>query len=490
MTLSIGEARSWIAGLERQTPLLGGGARRYVNLDNAATTPPFRQALEAVHGFADWYASVHRGSGFKSSLSTELYGRCRRTVAEFVGADPDYHAAIFCSNTTDAINKLCGIYRLAPGERFLTTVMEHHSNMLPWRLAGPVDYVSIRRTDGALDIECLERKLREHQGRIRLVSVTGASNVTGTIPPLQEIARLAHRHGAQLLVDAAQLVAHRPIRMGSGADPERIDFLAFSAHKMYAPFGSGALIGPKEFFESQTPSVVGGGAVDVVTLNRVEWSLIPDRMEAGTPNLIGALALARAIQALDELGMENVARHERELTAKALRRLARVAGVKVYGDQDPELKRDRVGVIPLMSEKIHHALLAAVLGYEWGIGVRHGCFCAHPYVIDLLALKDEEVFRYIEEVRNGDRSKRPGFVRVSLGLYNTEEEIEYLAGALEHILAHGPRGRYAVDPSTGDRIPEGFSFDLDSHFPLFAPRRPAPPRLERNAERVGLAPRV
>jgi len=470
MVSPLAEARQLIAGLDREVPLLDGRKRLYVNLDNAATTPPFRDILPMIGRFADWYSSIHRGTGFKSLLSSELYDQCREIVARFVGADPAYHVVIFCANTTDAINKLCRRLHLGPDEVVLTTVMEHHSNLLPWRLSGNVDYVGIKSDNGSLDVEHFEEKMHEHEGRVRVVAVTGASNTTGCMPPIHKIARMAHAHGAYLLVDGAQLVAHRPVSMGPADEPERIDFLAFSAHKMYAPFGTGVLVGPREFFSDGTPSAVGGGTVELVTLNEVEWTTPPEREEAGTPNLMGVLTLAKAIQILESLGMEKIAQHQRELTSYALRRLQQVPGIRIYGETDSSLHCDRVGVIPIVAERFDHALLAAILSYEWGIGVRHGCFCAHTYVGHLFELDNESLDGFMKQVREGDRSNLPGFVRISLGVYNTVEEIEYLAAALETIAAQGPKGRYRFDKRTGEYSPVGFAHDLNAYNPLAASR--------------------
>jgi cysteine desulfurase/selenocysteine lyase len=313
-----------------------------------------------------------------------------------------------------------------------------------------------------LDLEHLETKLREHNGKVRLVAVTGASNVTGLMPPLPLIARLTHQYGARLLVDASQLTAHRPIRMGRGDDPERIDFLVFSGHKMYAPFGTGVLVGPRSFFEDGVPAILGGGAVEIVTLDDVEWTHLPDREEAGTPNLLGVRAVAKAIEVLESIGMERIASQEREMTARTIQRLKRIPGIRIYGGCDLIDNVERLAVIPFQSDRYHHALLAAILSYEWGIGVRSGCFCAHPYVESLLDISEEELERYKSQVRGGDRSNLPGFVRVSLGLYNTEEDIEYLAAALETIQSQGPQGTYQLDTRTGAYIPEGFSCDMDA----------------------------
>jgi selenocysteine lyase/cysteine desulfurase len=462
----LGDVQDLFSGLEQEVPLFDGHWRRYVNLDNAATTPPFKAVVDYANRAFNWYGSVHRGTGLKSQLSTHLYERCRDLILRFVDADPFHHTLIFCSNTTDAINRLCRCLLRKEDEVVLTTIMEHHSNLLPWRFSGRTDYVDIYPSDGSLNIKHLENKLREHAGKVKMVTVTGASNVTGFISPIREIATLAHRYGAKLLVDAAQLIAHRTISMGPVGDRESIDFLAFSGHKMYAPFGSGGLIGPQEWFVENIPFPTGGGAAELVTQDEIEWADIPERQEAGTPNLIGVLTLSKAVQTLQSLGMENVAEHERELTGKALRLLNQVPGVKVFGDTDPTLSRDRVGVISFVSQQVNHALLATILSYEYGVGVRHGCFCAHLYLSALLGLNNNHLASYLTQIRGGDRSHLPGFVRLSLGIYNTAEEIEYFAEAVEKIITDGPQGRYYFDQRSNLYVPEGFSYDFDSLFTL------------------------
>ncbi len=464
MSLSLSNIRELFVGLDREVPLLDGSYRQYVNLDNAATTPPFRDVVNTINKFIDWYASVHRGTGYKSLLSTNVYNQCREIVAKFVGADPSYHTVIFCSNTTDAINRLCHCLHLEEDEFVLISMMEHHSNMLPWRICGNVDYIQTKLPDGSLDIEHLKTKLGEHKNKVKLVAITGASNITGYLPPIKEIAQIVHQSGAMLLVDAAQLIAHRPIKMGCPDDSDHIDFLAFSAHKMYAPFGSGALIGPTEFFEKRNPGYVGGGAVELVTLDEIVWTDVPEKEEAGSPNLIGVLALAKSIQILQDIGMENVAIHERNLTAKILQLLNDIPEIKIFGENDPTLKHDRVGVIPILLNKMEHSLLAAILGYEWGIGVRHGCFCAHPYIENLFQLNDEDLNQYAKRIQEGDRSNLPGFVRISLGLYNTTEEIEYLIYALKEIIKFGHKGKYTLNKYTGEYFPENFPDNMDSNF--------------------------
>jgi cysteine desulfurase / selenocysteine lyase len=455
-----GRARELFAGIAAETPLLDGRVQRFVNLDNAATTPPLRCVLDHLYRCAEWYGSVHRGTGFKSLLSTEALARCRARVGAFVGTDPAYHTVIFCANATDALNRLCNHFELQPDELFLSTIVEHHSNLLPWRFKGQVDYVAAKSPCGMVDLADLEAKLRAHSGKVRLVAVSGASNVTGLIPPLAQMARLAHAHGAQFLVDASQLVAHRAVSMGRGDDPERIDFLVFSGHKMYAPFGCGVLIGPRDFFAGGRPSLVGGGTVRLVTLNDVEWAEAPEKEEAGTPNLLGICALSQAMETLTEIGMARIADHEQSLTRYALARLEKIPGIHVVGGCQMVNLTQRLGVIPIQAEGYHHAQLAAILGYEWGIGVRNGCFCAHPYIKHLLGVSDAELNGYLEQFRAGRQALLPGLVRVSFGLYNTQAEIDYLAGALDSIVRHGPQATYCLDTATESYSPAGFRFDF------------------------------
>ncbi len=457
--------RSRVLGIDQQVPLLDGSLVEYVNLDNAASTPPLMDVVEALDRFMPYYASVHRGTGFKSRLSTQAYDRAHQIVAAFVGANPETQTVIFGKNTTEAINKLSYRYPLQPGQVIISTQMEHHSNDLPWRRAAGV--VHIRATpDGRLDEAEFDRKLEAYAGRIGLVAVSGASNVTGFIQPIHRLARKAHAHKARILVDAAQLAAHRAIDIRPDDDPEHLDFVAISAHKMYAPYGTGALIGPKETFLAGPPEYRGGGTIDVVTMDNVVWAGMPDRDEAGSPNVVGAVAMAAAIQVLEQVGMQAIADHEANLVAYALRRLADVPGLRVYGDADPDDAPSRVGVIPFSLEGRSHFEVAAILGYEGGIGVRAGCFCAHPYVVHLLGLSSTETAAWRAQMLAGDKSEMPGLVRASFGCYNNHEDVDRLIETLMKIVRGEVQGRYEVDVSTGEYYPQGYTEHLEPFFAL------------------------
>ena len=237
-------------------PLLDGQFVRYVNLDNAASTPPLQEVLEAVNEFLPYYSSVHRGTGFKSRVSTAAYDHAHDAIARFVGADLDTNIVILGKNTTEAINKLAYRYPLGQRNVVISTEMEHHSNDLPWRRRAHVVRAKVTR-DGRLDEDDLDRLLAAFGDRIALLTVSGASNVTGFIQPIHRLAQKAHAVGARILIDAAQLAPHRRIDMRPDQDVEHLDFVAFSAHKMYAPFGTGALVGPRDLFLQGDPEYQG-----------------------------------------------------------------------------------------------------------------------------------------------------------------------------------------------------------------------------------------
>jgi len=453
--VTIDTVRKSIVGVERKVPLLDGTQVTYVNFDNAATTPPVESVLTCSRMFLEWYGSVHRGSGLKAQISTHAFERCREVVAGFIGAELGYHTVIFTQNATHALNKLALHLSPAPDQVILTTVMEHHSNMLPWRKLGcEVHYVRVNRENGLLDLADLEDHVRRYAGRLAVVAVTGASNVTGALPPIRRIARLAHEAGAQMVVDATQLIPHRAFKMGAPDDPERIDFIAFSGHKMYAPFGAGVLAGPKAAFEEHEPDLVGGGTVHAVTMDEVMWAPLPEKEEAGTPNVLGCLAIGCVVKVLESIGLDNVAEHERTLTRRALSKLQEIDGLTLYGLSDPEVREDRLGVITMNARDYSHGQLAAVLGYEWGIGVRNGCFCAQPYVRELLGITDAEMHSIVARLAAGDHATVPGMVRFSFGMYNTADEVDYAVEALRAILTDGPKARYILDREHMEYIPE------------------------------------
>jgi selenocysteine lyase/cysteine desulfurase len=292
-----------------------------------------------------------------------------------------------------------------------------------------VDYIAIDKC-GRLSIDDLESKLRKYAGCVKLVAVTGASNVTGFINPIYTIAKLAHKYNTKILVDGAQLIPHSPLDMKAAGTDEHIDFAAFSAHKMYAPFGTGALIAPKEIFMKGEPDYPGGGTVHVVTTKYVVWNEPPHKEEAGTPNIMGVVALTAAIRTLKKIGMNKIKKYEDTLVEYALSKLKKIPDIRLYCPSEGD--SDRVSIIPFNITGVHHAVTARALSYEYGISVRSGCFCAHPYLHKLLNLSDEEIMAYA----NDTSRIRPGLVRLSFGLYNDTSEIDRLIDALKSITAN------------------------------------------------------
>ncbi|HWR84347.1 MAG TPA: aminotransferase class V-fold PLP-dependent enzyme [Candidatus Deferrimicrobium sp.] len=462
--LSLADLPRLVIGADTVVPTLHG-LQRYVNFDNAASTPTFQPIADAVMAFLRWYSNVHRGTGFKSQLSSWAFERSRDLVAEFIGADLSRQVVIFTKNSTEAINKLANRLPLKKDDIILTTLMEHHSNELPWRRVGKVERVSLS-ADGTISREDFLAKLRTFGSRIKLVAVTGASNVTGYINDLDFFAAESHRIGARILVDAAQLAPHRPINMRPDDPLRRIDYLVFSAHKMYAPFGVGVLVGDKETFEQGDPETVGGGVVDIVTLEEAYWTDLPEKEEAGTPDIIGVVALGKAIRMFQALGWPAIIGHESELTAYALARLKQIPAVTLYGDTDPANAPKRLGVISFNVGDLPHALVAAILNYEGAIGVRSGCFCAHVYVKSLLNVTDAESKVMEQQILSRNRSNLPGAVRVSFGLYNTKSEIDRLVEMVQKIAAGSYSRDYELNTEKGEYVLRNFPLDFGGYFQL------------------------
>jgi selenocysteine lyase/cysteine desulfurase len=376
-------------------------------------------------------------------VSTAAYESARQQALAFAGRADGDDVAILCRNTTEAINHLAYRLRLAPTDVVVTTVVEHHANLLPWARVATRRWIECD-TAGTFDVAAVVAGL-DARPRPALLALTGASNVTGWLPPLAEIIEAARARGVPVLVDAAQLAPHRPIPGGA-------DFVAFSGHKLYAPFGAGTLIGPRSAFTEGDPFLAGGGAVDLVDLDEVIWTEPPEREEAGSPNVVGTVAFGAAMAQIGRLGWPAVKAHERSLAGRLRRGLAAIDGVRLLG---PPTDVDTLAVATFVVDGQHHALVAARLSAEYGVGVRHGCFCAHPYLLRLLGLGAEAVAEARRQVTRGDRSHIPGAVRASCGLGTTEADVDALLAAVAELAAGGPLPvPYYQDPRTGDFWPE------------------------------------
>lgn len=457
--------RARVVGADSLVPVLSGKQCRYIFFDNAASTPVLQPVLDELNRFMPWYSSVHRGSGIKSQLATQAYDDAREVVGKFFGGSKRDHVVIFGKNTTEAINKLSYRLELDKDDVVLISNMEHHSNDLPWRKVAEVHRIGTSPTGDLMESE-LDDLLDKFKGKVKLVAISGGSNVTGHMPDIHAIAAKVHRSGAQILVDCAQLAPHRKVDMKALDELEHLDYVVASAHKLYAPFGTGVLVGRRDTFETGVPELCGGGTIEVVTTTQVEWAAPPDREEAGSPNVVGAITMAKALRELESIGMDNIADHETELTAYALSQMKAISGVTILGNSNPRQASQRLGVIPFKINGLASGLVAAILSTEWGIGVRSGCFCAHPYVTNLLKVSAPAIEKFRTEVVAGDRSHMPGVVRVSFGMYNTKQEVDVLVAALEDIAVGKYEGKYRQEKSSGDYSALGWEPDLSKLYKL------------------------
>lgn len=406
-----------VSGSDLRVPLVQGGDCAYVNFDYAASAPALAQVTDRIGALLPTYSSVHRGAGYASRVSTECYEKARDSVARFVGAGED-QVVVFTRNTTDSLNLLAGC---VPGSTVVLDI-EHHANLLPWKNSRVV------RAADTLD-ETVRLLVAELCSKpTALLAVTGASNVTGEVLPIAALAEVAHRCGARILVDAAQLAPHRRIDVEEWG----VDYLAFSGHKLYAPFGAGVLVGRRDWLDAAEPYLAGGGAVRNVTVESTQWAPAPARHEAGTPNVLGAAALAAACDALSGLDFGTVAEHEAGLTGRLLDGLGSVDGLeflRLWSDAP-----DTVGIVTFTIDGFEPGEIAAYLSAEHGIGVRDGRFCAHPLL--------------------GRLGRPDGAVRVSVGLGSCSEDVDRLVDAVRTLVAGRRNWTYAKESGQWNPVPE------------------------------------
>jgi cysteine desulfurase/selenocysteine lyase len=379
--------------------------RPLVYLDNAATTQKPEAVLRALDDFYRSHnANIHRGIHWLSEQATIRYEAAREKVRRFLNAEST-ESIVFTRGTTESINLVAyawGRKRVGPGDEIILSAMEHHSNLVPWQILARERGAAIRCApllgDGTLDMRALEEALASP--RARLLAITAASNVLGTLTPIEEICALARARGIVSLVDGAQAAPHMPV------DVRRIgcDFFAFSGHKMVGPTGVGALYGRREILEAMDPFLGGGEMISSVSFDASTWNELPWKFEAGTMNIAEAIGLGAAIDWLESLGMESVRAHEKRVTAYALERL-RSAGAHIYGPLDPER---RGGVVAFNVPEVHPHDLAQMLD-QAGIAIRAGHHCAQP-LAEILGIAAS--------------------ARASFYVYNTEAEVDALVAAL------------------------------------------------------------
>ncbi len=492
-------ARDFI-GLDRTDPVIGGATARRVYLDTTATAlmpnvvwDGLREYLAAAS--ANSHTDAHR-AGRDTTLAIE---QSRDAIGRLVSYDPSRDVVLFTANgATGATNFLAralfppelrpvikrftddpppsfvkplrdalgpagadAIDELRARPVVISTHMEHHSNLLPWMEAvghANVFFAKVDPDTGALDMNDLARLLDQHGSRVRLVTLTAVSNVTGIANPVHKVARMAHEIGAQIMVDGAQWVPHAPVQMHTGDPAECIDYLVLSGHKLYAPGSRGALIGNLTTLSARRcVTDVGGGMVEYVTVD--DFAIkdeVTAREEAGTPNIPGSIAMGLIAEALMQIGMDEIAEAEHEMTAALIDRLSAIDAVQIYGSTDLA-KVPRAGVVSFNVADLHHGLVAAFLNDYHNIAVRNGCFCAMPYANALMHFDFNASTTFREEMLCGDRRNIPGMVRASLGVYSTREDIDALGAAIEDLLARRDdvEAAYDVDMSGTFRRKDG-----------------------------------
>ncbi|BCZ44827.1 class V aminotransferase [Clostridium gelidum] len=398
-----------------------------INFDNAATTPPIKSSIEYIEKLSNTYASIGRGTGQKAEITTDLYKESKNFLMDFFNIkDKEKYVVIYVNNTTEGINKLAKTLIKQPNEIILTSRMEHHSNDLPWRNRAKVEYIEVDE-NGRLIIAELEEKLKKNYGRVKYVSLTGASNVTGYINDIHFIAKLVHKYDAKLIVDGAQLVPHRRINISGNTDDEQIDFLVFSSHKIYSPFGVGVIIGLKEDFANSNPDYLGGGTVELVLDNEITYLPPPERNEAGTQNFLGIMALINSLRVINTIGYDYIEKQENILLTHTLNGFKSIPKIINYGDT--QNISDRLGITTFNIENMYHHDVADILAKKKGISVRHGWFCAHPYCRRLMNVSEQESKEFLDN----PTKKMLGMVRVSFALYNSIDEVNMFLNVLEDI---------------------------------------------------------
>ena len=385
--------------------------RELVYLDNAATTQKPQVVLDAiVEGYSKWNANVHRGVHHLSQVATEKHEQARKKVAEWLNADSE--EIIFTKGTTDGINILArsfGEVMVQEGDEIIVSQLEHHSNIVPWQMLCERKKAILKviplHEDLSINIEAFKEMLND---RTRLVSVAQVSNVLGIINPIEDIISYAHAKHIPVCVDGAQSVPHLAV------DVQQLDcdFLVFSAHKMYGPTGLGVLYGKKEWLDQLPPTEGGGEMIEHVRWDKTTYNVLPYKFEAGTPNYIGSYAFSKAIEYVQELGIEDIAKHEEELVEYIEERLASLANVKIYAAGQKKAGAVSFNVYRADGNLIHPFDIGVLLDRQ-GVAVRTGHHCAEP-LIDHLGV--------------------PGTLRASVGLYNTKEDIDKLVAALERAI--------------------------------------------------------
>jgi len=451
-TALLEKIRADFIGVDTPYENVAGEFKRRIYLDSTASSLMLRPAAEITLEFLTHYSNTHSKLHHSAHISTSAYDWAHEKILSFLGADPEIYTCFFTgAGTTGGINRMARVFRdLNPDQDMaIISIMEHHSNDLPHRkhmrkvIHVPVE--NLNKNKMCISLPKLEEALKAGEGRINYVSMTAVSNVTGIINPIHDIARLAHKYGALVLIDGAQSVAHLPTKMFQSDDPDAsIDAMVFSGHKTYTPGSPGVVIARKDHLSKIEPEEVGGGMVSRVLEDRyMIKEEFPDREEAGTPNIPGAIALATTIEILDRIGMQTLMEEEDKVLEGALQAMSKIPEIIVYGGSDSKIC-PRAASISFNLQGLDHGLVAAALNDYFNIAVRNQCFCAHPYVKEMMS---DELSKDFGEIDFGNMSpefmRKAGMVRASFGLYSTVADVAELMEALKDIIDNSER--YALE---------------------------------------------
>ena len=467
--------RSDFIGLDTEYTLVNGKKTKRIYLDTTASSLMMGVAYRASNQFLRHYSNTHSLLHFSAKVSTKTYDWIHSRILDFVHADKNEYTCFFMgSGVTAGMNRIAKTFKRLRPERdmVLVSIMEHHSNDLPHRKhGGKVIHIPVNDNMGGLDLNIIEKYLKQFHDRINYISVTGLSNVTGIINPINKIAKLAHSYGVYIIVDAAQMAAHVPIYMSGFDDKDmEIDALLFSGHKTYAPGSPGVIIARKSFMSAIEPEEVGGGMVDkVFPDNYFVSKKFPDREEAGTPNILGAITLGSAVHILDSIGMDLILEKDINLVNYAMNQMLINKDIYIYGDNDTSIC-PRAGTISFNIKDMDHGLVAAILNDYYNIAVRNECFCAHPYVEKMLHISHEEEISNLDCLDNNlawNIEPWMGMIRASFGLYTKESDIDALINALNDITKNKEKfiQEYKLSED-GEYIHKSFTFSSKDFFSL------------------------
>ena len=414
---------NYIEGANIPVKTTDGKITKRIYLNNSATTLALKPVMNIVNANIPLltYTDAPCPLGVRT---TKNYEHVRNVILNYVEGNINKDTVIYVKNSTEGINLLSDLlYQDTPEQVIITTAMEHMANYLPYKSRFKTVLVNVTK-NGDIDLYDLKSKLNMYKNKVKLVAVTGASNITGITPPIYDIAKLVHKYGAKILVDAVQLIQHQPFSMKPYNDDQHIDFVVFSAHKFYTPFYGGALIGPYDFFKKYKPYLDGAGTTKFISSKKIIFSNPPKRFEAGFPDIFGVMAMGEALKFLKNLGISNIANYEKNLYYYLKNGLKNISKVKMYAQNSdyvniPYISFNVKGLSPIE--------VANYLGFEHGIEVGAGTLGADIYVQSLVGVNPQEAYKLYTD------GNPIGLVRISLGMYNTFSEIDQLINALKSL---------------------------------------------------------